>query len=359
MFRVQVEIFIPRSYGNLPRFPDDGYMAEDISESIVQQIIGEKLIKRIQISDYISAAALEKLDCIFTSRPDISFRVYGGAGNTFGSVNGFNGWNLDFLRHLPNVQKLVIENFEFKNTDLSILSSLPNLKSLTIEIYDLRDFSFVKTLPSQLEHLSINAELKSGKPVFDCQWLLHFKNMQSLFLGKLDKNLEAIASLNQLEKLELRSFKNKDLSFLKQIPIKELSILWCDGAKIDLTTLSDIRSIRYLEIFRVSKLDDISFVNKLTGLEKLELVWLPHITKLPDLSSLYQLEEVKIDSLNGLTDISALINVENLKKVKMLNVKSMTKESIYAVLDNPSVEELVCYGGRARISDIRIFRKKE
>ena len=274
-------------------------------------------------------------------------------------MNGFNGWNLDFLRHLPNVQKLVIENFEFKNTDLSILSSLPNLKSLTIEIYDLRDFSFVKTLPSQLEHLSINAELKSGKPVFDCQWLLHFKNIQSLFLGKLDKNLEAIASLNQLEKLELRSFKNKDLSFLKQIPIKELSILWCDGAKIDLTTLSDIRSIRYLEIFRVSKLDDISFVNKLTGLEKLELVWLPHITKLPDLSSLYQLEEVKIDSLNGLTDISALINVENLKKVKMLNVKSMTKESIYAVLDNPSVEELVCYGGRARISDIRIFRKKE
>lgn len=114
-----------------------------------------------------------------------------------------------------------------------------------------------------------------------------------------------------------------------------------------------------MEIFRVSKLDDISFVNKLTGLEKLELVWLPHITKLPDLSSLYQLEEVKIDSLNGLTDISALINVENLKKVKMLNVKSMTKESIYAVLDNPSVEELVCYGGRARISDIRIFRKKE
>ena len=53
MFRVQVEIFTPRSYGNLPRFPDDGYMAEDVSESIVQQIIGEKLIKRIQISDYI------------------------------------------------------------------------------------------------------------------------------------------------------------------------------------------------------------------------------------------------------------------------------------------------------------------
>ena len=111
MFRVQVEIFTPRSYGNLPRFPDDGYMAEDVSESIVQQIIGEKLIKRIQISDYISAAALEKLDCIFTSRPDISFRVYGGAGNTFGSVNGFNGWNLDFLRHLSKCTKTCYREF--------------------------------------------------------------------------------------------------------------------------------------------------------------------------------------------------------------------------------------------------------
>lgn len=203
----------------------------------------------------------------------------------------------------------------------------------------------------------IDADLKSGKPVFDCQWLLHLKNLQSLFLGKLDKNLEAIVGLSQLKKLELRAIKNKDLSFLKQMSIKDLSILWCDSSKIDLTVLSDFRSLRQLKLFRISKLDDISFVSTLIGLEKLELIWLSNITKLPDLSNLNKLSEVHIDLLNKLIDITALINVGNLRKVKMCSVKSLTKESVYTLLDNPNIEELACFGGKAEISDIRIKRK--
>lgn len=357
MFRTRIEIFTPRSFGRLPRRSEDGYMVEDVTEPIIQQIIEEKLIKGIQICDYIPNEILEKLNRIFISRPDISFRVYGGADKTFGYGNDFNGWNLDFLRHLPDVQNLVIDCFEYKNTDLSILSSLSNIKSLKLEIYDLRDFTFVKTLPCLLEHLYINADLKSGKPVFDCQWLLHFKNLQSLFLGKLDKNLEAIVGLSQLKKLELRAIKNKDLSFLKQMSIKDLSILWCDSSKIDLTVLNDFRSLRQLKLFRISKLDDISFVGTLIGLEKLELIWLSNITKLPDLSNLNKLSEVHIDTLNRLIDIMALINVGNLRKVKMYSVKGLTKESVYALLDNPNIEELVCFGGKTEISDIRLKLK--
>lgn len=359
MFRTQIEIFTPRSFGRIPRHPEDGYMAEDVTESIIHQISEEKLIKRVQISDYIPNTVLEKLNRLFILRPDISFRVYGGADKKFGYGDDFNGWNLDFLRFVPDVQNIVIGDFEYKNTGLSILSSLSNLKSLTLDIYDLRDFSFVITLPSQLEHLHIDADLKSGKPVFDCQWLLRLKNLQSLFLGKLDKNLEAIVGLSQLRKLELRAVKNKDLSFLKQMLIKDLSILWCDSSKIDLTVLSDFRTLRQLKLFRISKLDDISFVSTLTGLEKLELIWLANITKIPNLANLNNLAEVCIDTLNKLVDITSLVNAPKLRKVKMLSVKSMTKESVYAVLDNLNVEELLCFGGKAEISDIHINRKNK
>ena len=210
-----------------------------------------------------------------------------------------------------------------------------------------------------MEHLHIDADLKSGKPVFDCQWLLRLKNLQSLFLGKLDKNLEAIVGLSQLRKLELRAVKNKDLSFLKQMLIKDLSILWCDSSKIDLTVLSDFRTLRQLKLFRISKLDDISFVSTLTGLEKLELIWLANITKIPNLANLNNLAEVCIDTLNKLVDITSLVNAPKLRKVKMLSVKSMTKESVYAVLDNLNVEELLCFGGKAEISDIHINRKNK
>lgn len=359
MFRTQVEIFTPRSFGRIPRRPEDGYMAEDVTESIIHQISEEKLIKRVQISDYISNTVLEKLNRLFILRPDISFRVYGGADKKFGYGDDFNSWNLDFLRFVPDVQNIVIGDFEYKNTDLSILSSLSNLKSLTLDIYDLRDFSFVKTLSSRLEHLYIDAVLKNGKPVFDCQWLLRFKNLQSLFLGKLDKNLESIVGLSQLKKLELRAVKNKDLSFLKQTPINDLSIWWCDGSKIDLTVLSDFRTLRQLRLIRISKLDDISFVSTLTGLERLELILLANITKIPNLSNLNKLTEVYIDTLNKLVDITSLVNAKNLRKVNMLGVKSMTKESVYAVLDNPNVEELRCFGGKSEISDIQINRKNK
>ena len=124
-----------------------------------------------------------------------------------------------------------------------------------------------------------------------------------------------------------------------------------------MTVLSDFRTLRQLKLFRISKLDDISFVSTLTGLEKLELIWLANITKIPNLANLNNLAEVCIDTLNKLVDITSLVNAPKLRKVKMLSVKSMTKESVYAVLDNLNVEELLCFGGKAEISDIHINRK--
>ena len=65
MFRTQIEIFTPRSFGRIPRHPEDGYMAEDVTESIIHQISEEKLIKRVQISDYIPNTVLEKIESLY------------------------------------------------------------------------------------------------------------------------------------------------------------------------------------------------------------------------------------------------------------------------------------------------------
>ena len=73
MFRTQIEIFTPRSFGRIPRHPEDGYMAEDVTESIIHQISEEKLIKRVQISDYIPNTVLEKLYPYVMAIPARSF----------------------------------------------------------------------------------------------------------------------------------------------------------------------------------------------------------------------------------------------------------------------------------------------
>ena len=107
-------------------------------------------------------------------------------------------------------------------------------------------------------------------------------------------------------------------------------------------------------------MDDISFVSTLTGLERLELIWLANITKIPNLSNSKQFDGSFIfDDLNKLVDITSLVNAKKLRKVYMSGIKSMTKESVYAVLDNPNVEELHCFGGKSEISNIQINRKKQ
>ena len=103
-------------------------------------------------------------------------------------------------------------------------------------------------------------------------------------------------------------------------------------------------------------MSDLSFVATLVGLEKLELIWLANITKIPNLAKLKNLTEIYIDTLNRLADVSGLAKAPNLMKVQLLSVKSMSKESIYEILDNPNVKELRCFGGKSEISDIRINR---
>lgn len=80
---------------------------------------------------------------------------------------------------------------------------------------------------------------------------------------------------------------------------------------------------------------------------------------MPNLANLNKLTEVYIDNLNKLVDITSLVNAKKLRKVVMSGVKSMTKESVYAVLDNPNVEELRCFGGKSEISDIQINQKNK
>lgn len=65
----------------------------------------------------------------------------------------------------------------------------------------------------------------------------------------------------------------------------------------DLTSLTGFDSLKSLELWRIAKLEDISFIATLTGLEHLRLRDLKHITALPDLSALKSLREVMLDNV--------------------------------------------------------------
>lgn len=331
------------------------YYPEEINDEIICKIIKNKNIDTIQIDYPIPNELICKINQVFLNRPDIMFRIYGGYGEEF------NGWNLNFLKGALAIERLTLNCFTYKKTDLSSLKNMKNLRYLNMDIYDLKDYSFINDISDSIEELSITADVSSSKALFDCKWLLRFKKLNALHLAKTDTNLKSIAELKKLRKLKLRSIKTSDLSFLKELPITDLSIIWC--AKQSLLTLKNFSTLRCLELFRIAKLDDISFINTLSNLETIKLFWLSNITRLPDVSNLKHLKTIEIDTMTSLNDISSLENAQNLQTLKMICVKSMTKEALRKVLSNESIQVLRCWLGgnkkeQARIDEMLLISKK-
>lgn len=261
-----------------------GYM--DIDNNMINEIASNPKLKWIQISDYLTDEAYKKIDCILSLRPDMSFRIF--------HFLDYNEVDISFLLKMPHLSRLQIDCINFRNNpekiDFSELNKL-NLKSLCISCFDLQDYEFIQNLSENLENLSIMADTMGSCVKFDCKWLLKYKKLNSLWLGKkAKKNLEGIAQLNELKSLSLRGIKITDFSFLKQMHLEKLAFLW--NANSDLHELADLKGLKEIELWRINKLEDISFIENLTNLEIIKLQDLKHVKYLPDLSNHTNLQKV-------------------------------------------------------------------
>lgn len=258
----------------------------DINEQMINEIGNNKRLKWIQISDYLPDEAYQKIDQILSVRPDITFRL-------FHFIN-HHEIDISFLMNMPHVKRLKIDCIDFKSNpnriDLSVLAEL-NLKSLYIECFDLRDYEFIQNLSDELEELSIMADTMGPGIRFDCTWLLKYKNLQTLWLGKkAKKNLEKINQLSKLKSLALRGIKLTDFLFLRKMNLEKLALLW--NSNSNLHELAELKSLREIELWRINKLNDISFIGELTNLEIIKLQDLKHVTCFPDLSKHANLQRV-------------------------------------------------------------------
>jgi len=261
-----------------------GYL--DMNEQTLDEIVRNKELNWIQISDHLPNEAYRKIDQILSMRPDITFRLFHFLDN--------DEVDISFLMDMPHVKRLQIDSISFrsnpKRIDLSILSKL-NLKSLCIECFDLRDYEFIQNLSDELEELSIMADTMGAGVKFDCTWLVKYKKLHTLRLEKkAKKNIERIRQLPRLKSLALRGIKLTDFSFLYQMNLEKLALLW--NSNNNLYDLAALKSLKEIELWRINKLRDISFIGELTNLEIIKLQDLKHVTCLPDLSKHVKLQSV-------------------------------------------------------------------
>lgn len=271
---------------------------EDINEKFIDAIVNDEKIKWIQISKALPDEAYTIIDLVLSKKPDLYFRIHG--------LYGDSKFDISILEKMPHLHKLRIDCHLRSCPDMidfDILTRL-DLKALHLDAFDLKDYSFLQSLPEGLEELVINADTAGGTIKFDCKWLLRYHSLRILWLGKkAKKNIKFVAELPALESLSLRGIKLSDFEFLKQMKLRELRLLW--NSNNDLEELKYLTTLRELELWRINKLENIDFISKLINLEVIRLQDLKHVTSLPDLSELHNLKKIVLDNTG--------IKIENVK----------------------------------------------
>ena len=262
---------------------------KDIDDQVIRAIVDNKKIKRIQISYLLPDKAYQIIDEILSLRPDFTFRLF--------DFDDDDKVDISFLLKMPHLKNLCIDCIDFRKDQQKInfeaLARL-RLKQFYIECFDLRNYEFIKYLSDDLEDLLITADTMGPGIVFDCAWLLKYVNLKSLWLGKkAKKNIELLSQLPKLKELSLRGIKITDFSFLQKMNLEQLALLW--NSNNDLHELAKLKNLREIELWRINKLDDISFIEDMTNLEIIRLEDLKHVTSLPDLSKLTKLKKIVLN----------------------------------------------------------------
>lgn len=259
---------------------------EDIDDQVIKEIVNNEKIKWIQISHYLPDEAYQRIDDILSMRKDLIFRLFW--------FSDYDEVDISFLLKMPHLKRLQIDCIDFRSNperiNFEVLTKL-NLRSLRIECFDLKNYEFIKSLSDELEELAIMADTIGTGVKFDCSWLLKYKKLNSLRLGKkARKNLECISELPSIRSLSLRGIKISDFSFLLQMNLDKLALLWNSNA--DLHELSKLEYLKEIELWRINKLSDISFIEDMKELEVIRLQDLKHVNCLPDLSKHKNLQKI-------------------------------------------------------------------
>ncbi len=302
-------------------------VSKNVSVDELKNLETNPNISHIQCSHPLNSKDIDNLEeYIFSKRPDVTFRIYENIGERY-------LWDLTFLRQLPSLKSFSI-NCVNDAKNLDTLHIVERLEHLSIGISNLESFDFLKEVTLNLTSLSLDST-KSQKPKID--FISRFKNLEYLYLEKQQKGIESINHLKKLQEIVLRSISTENLDYLIG-----LNDLWSVDIKLggikNFDALKKLPTIKYLELWLIRNLSDISFISELTSLQYLSLQSLKNVTKLPSLEKLKNLRRLCLETMRGLTDLSSLKNASKLEEFIYIAADNQEPENLLPVLENPTIQ---------------------
>lgn len=271
---------------------------------------------RVQFSSRLTDSDFERLGQWLNQYPQASLRAYGSYD---GSLT-----DLDFLRFFPTLR-------EFEASALH--SSLTSLDGL-------------RYAPETLQSLTIGAT----KARLDLSVLERFGELQNLYIEKQTKGIEVLSRLASLQSLTLRSVTLPDLSLL--LPLNSLQALDLKlGGTHDLALLPKIGRLRYLELWMIRGLTDISAIAGLPELKYLFLESLRNVEQLPDLSDNVALVRVHLQTMKGLRDLTPFRSAPALSDLVLIDMGHLHLEDLEPLVGHPTLQRATLGLGSLRKND--------
>lgn len=251
----------------------------------------------------------EENDSLYGSHYGENFKKYYYVGENTVDIK-------EVAEKLPKLQNLVVISSDVKN--VSALKELDDLVWLGFYQCDgTEDLSFLKNLTGlkkfRYKNIYGEKECESIKPV------AKLKNLTELYLyvrRSATSDIASLKGLTKLKKLDIRYIDGESVSALKNFKaLKELSLRV--SGKVDMSFLSSLKNLRMLDIsgdtknldtaVKLEKLkdlridssgDDLSFIGKMTWLEKLSLSYV-NKSFADSLGSLTKLNELSLTDINN------------------------------------------------------------
>jgi hypothetical protein len=207
---------------------------------------------------------------------------------------------------------------EGKTHTLDFLADFPGLRALEVNVSALKSLEPLALVSDSLEWLGLGGAGQPLKP--SCRPIAGCRQLRSLSLAGIPKDLEAIEALTALEELELLGFTLKSLGVVR--PLKKLEKLWIRfGSVPDIGPIGELPKLKALELFRVRKLGNLSPLSQVGTLQYLALGDMKQVATMPDCSQLKALRRVYLDTMNGITDLSGLAKAPKLEDLIVVESK--------------------------------------
>jgi hypothetical protein len=225
--------------------------------------------------------------------------------------------------------------------DLEFLRFFPSLRSFAADtLWNLQSLDGLRHLPETLQGLGLGAT----KRQLDLRILERFPNLSWLYLEKQHRGIEVLSRLTELDELTLRSMTLPDLSLL--LPLESLRSLDIKlGGTKDLGLLPRVGRPRYLELWRIRGLSDVSAAGKLPHLRHLFLQTLAHVTALPDLSEATVLRRIELETMKGIRDLRAIATAPALEELLLADMPQLRPDDLRPLVGHPSLRAVTAHLG--------------